>query len=62
MIMSNDNPLIPVRRPVSGLTADNVAQVLFNRLVSEWGLVNAKQIGAALVTKLGDETDRRKKL
>lgn len=62
MAQVNDNALIPIRRPINGLMADNVAQVVFNRLVSEWGLDNAKQIGAALVTKLGNETDRRKRI
>ena len=61
--MTNDNPLIPVRRPINSLVADGVAQVVFNRLVSEWGLVNAKQIASALVVKLEYETNRwRKKL
>ena len=57
------NPdLIPVRRPITGLTVDNVAQVMYNRLIAEWGLVNAEQIGTALATKLKGEVDRRKKL
>ena len=54
--------LIPVRRPITGLTADNVAQVVYNRLIAEWGLENAKQIGVALTDKLVREVDRRKKL
>lgn len=54
--------LIPVRRPISGLTVDNVAQVMYNRLIAEWGLMNAKQIGEALADKLSAETTRRKKL
>jgi hypothetical protein len=51
--MLNDSPLIPIRRPISGLMADNVAQVMFNRLIAEWGLNNAEQIGAALVSSWG---------
>jgi hypothetical protein len=35
---------------------------MFNRLVAEWGLVNAEQIGIALTAKLKIEIDRRKKL
>lgn len=54
--------LIPVRRPITGLTVDNVAQVMYNRLIAEWGLANAKQIGAVLADKLSAETTRRKKL
>lgn len=58
----HSDALIPVRRPISGLMVDNVAQVMYDRLVAEWGLVNAEQIGVALVYKLTAETTRRKGL
>lgn len=60
--MNPSTNLIPVRRPITGLTVDNVAQVMYNRLIAEWGLANAEQIGAALTIKLKGEADRRKKL
>lgn len=56
------NTIIPVRRPISSSTVDSAAQIVFNRLVAEWGLLNAEQIGVALVYKLTAETTRRKGL
>lgn len=60
--IEHNDALIPVRRPITGLTVDKAAQVMFDRLVAEWGLLNAEQIGVALVYKLTAETTRRKGL
>lgn len=58
----HNDALIPVRRPISGLMVDNVAQIIYDRLISEWGLLNAEQIGVALVYKLTAETTKRNKI
>lgn len=60
--IGHTDTLIPVRRPINGLTVDKVAQVLYDRLISEWGLLNAEQIGVALVYKLTAETTKRNKI
>lgn len=61
--MPQPNPdLIPIRRPINGLTADRVAQSTFDRLVAGWGLVNMKKIVSALGVKVRAEAKRRKKL
>jgi len=59
--MTKPNPdLIPIRRPISPLTADRVAQVTFDRLVAGWGLVNVKKIVKALSGQVKAEAKRRK--
>ena len=61
--MPQPNPdLIPVRRPINGLTADQVAQSTFNGLVAGWGLANVKKIVGALSAKVKTEAKRRKGL
>jgi hypothetical protein len=54
-----DNP-VPNRRPINGITTDRAAQIIYDRLVGQWGLTNAKKIGRALAGKLKAETKRRR--
>jgi len=61
--MPQPNPdLIPVRRPINALTADQVAQSTFDRLVAGWGLTNVNKIVKALGKKAKAEAKRRKGL
>lgn len=51
---------IPSRRRLSGLTADDVATIMFDTLVSSWGLTNSGKIVTVLARKLRAEKKRRK--
>jgi len=52
--------LIPSRRPLTGLTADRIAQVVFDQLVAQWSLTNAHKIVQMLAKKLKGEAKRRR--
>ena len=59
--MKEESP-IPNRHPITGLVADQVASIIYDNLISGWGLRNASKIEELLRRKLKDEKKRRKDL
>jgi len=58
--VNKPSDLIPTRRPITRLTVDRIAQVMFNQLIAQWSLTNARKIGRALTKKLKGEAKRRR--